>query len=278
MPNNSDARRNKREKKKNRRGESSPSPPQQVIETSVESFLSRSASDSGFQREDDEVTWESSAGEAALDDSLSSSRRETVKEAKKRARKEARERELQEESDLDLTDEESSKAKDPSPRETSLSPTQFLQSQAEGPLTGIGSMRRRARESLSSRVAPTQVLEAEGKGASLDVSRGEVASTGASGAILIQRDVQGSSSFSLPSPSLNLPPTERAPVLHRSLAAELILAGTGTPPLIPPARHSEEPGTAISMIAHNDARRNNPNPSVQVPEAEATRVEAARLQ
>ncbi len=89
MPNNADARRNKREKKKkNRQGETSPSPPQQVTEESVESFLSRSASDSGFQGEDDEVTWESTAGGVALDNFLSSFHRETVKEAKKRARKE----------------------------------------------------------------------------------------------------------------------------------------------------------------------------------------------
>ena len=64
----------------------------------MESFLSRSASDSGFQGEDDEVTWDSAAGEAAWDNSLSSFRREkTVKEAKKRARKEALRRELDEE-------------------------------------------------------------------------------------------------------------------------------------------------------------------------------------
>jgi hypothetical protein len=127
---------------------------------------------------------------------------------------------------------------------------------------------------------PVQVLEAKGKGASLDVPNDEVASasTVASGAISIQRDNQRSSSFSLPSPLFNLPPTERAQVLHRSLAAELILAGTGTSPLIPPARHPQEPGTAITMIAHNAARRNNPNPSVQVPEAGSARVEAVRLQ
>ncbi len=87
MPNNSDARRNRREKRKKGRGETSQSPPQQVTEQSVESFLSRSASDSGFQGEDDEVTWESTAGEAALDNSLSSFRIETVQEAKKRVRK-----------------------------------------------------------------------------------------------------------------------------------------------------------------------------------------------
>jgi hypothetical protein len=32
------------------------------------------------------------------------------------------------------------------------------------------------------------------------------------------------------------------------------------------------------MIARNDARRNNPNPSLQVPGAAATRGDAARLQ
>ena len=76
----------------------------------MESFLSRSASDSGFQGEDDEVTWESAAGEAALDNSLFL-RRETVNEAKKRARKEAREKEFEDESDIELTDEEGSKTK-----------------------------------------------------------------------------------------------------------------------------------------------------------------------
>ena len=89
----------------------------------MESFLSRSASDSGFQGDDDEVTWESAAGEAAWDNSLSSFCRVTVKEAKKRARKEALAKELEDESDVDLTDEEGSKAKDPNPRKISLSPT-----------------------------------------------------------------------------------------------------------------------------------------------------------
>jgi hypothetical protein len=161
MPSNSDARRNKREKKKNRRGQTSPSPPQQVTEESVESFLSRSATDSGFQGEDDEVTWESAAEEVALDNSLSSFRRETVKEAKKRARKEAREKELNEESDIsDGGDDQQMKAL--ASRKTSLSPTQFLESRALGPLTGTGSMQRRAMESLSSRAAPIQVSGAKG--------------------------------------------------------------------------------------------------------------------
>jgi hypothetical protein len=244
----------------------------------VESFLSRSASDSGFQGEDDEVTWESGAGEAAWNNSLSSSRRETVKEAKRRARKEALAKELQDESDVELSDEEGSKAKDPNPRKSSLSPTQFLQSKAKRPLNRSMTKRPEAIGNSLVSASPVQVLEAKGKGASSDVLIEEVAGTVASGAISIQRDNQGSSSFSPPSLSFNLPPAERAQVLHRSLAEELILAGTGTSPLIPPARHSEEPSTAISMITRNAARRNNPNPSVQVPEAGAARVEAARLQ
>ncbi len=68
----------------------------------MESFLSRSAADSGFQGDDDEVTWESAAGEAVLDNSLSSFHRvtssaepmETRKERRARERKEAREKEL----------------------------------------------------------------------------------------------------------------------------------------------------------------------------------------
>ncbi len=225
----------------------------------MESFPSRSASDLGLQEENDEVAWESVVGQAAMDDSLSSLSRPpsslepklTRKEERRRARKEALKKELDEVSDISLSDDDR-QGTEPASRKTSLSPTQFLRSKAEGPLTGIGSMRRRTKESFSSRVAPIQVLEAKGIGASLDVPSDEEASTVASGASLIQRDDQGSSSFSLPSPSFNPPPAERAPVLHRSLAAELILAGTGTPSLIPPARHSEEPGTAISMIAHNE--------------------------
>ncbi len=191
----------------------------------MESFLSRSASDSGFQGEDDEVTWESTAGVAALDDSLSSLHRETVKEAKKRARKEALEKELEDESDIDLTDEEGSKSKDPNPRKTSLSPNQFLQSRATRPLNR--NMARQSEEKGNSLVfaTPVQVLEAKGKGSSSDVPNEEIASTVASGAILIQRDNQGSSSVSFP--------TEHAQALQRNLAAESAQAGSGRSPLIP---------------------------------------------
>ncbi len=72
--------------------------------------------------------------------------------------------------------------------------------------------------------------------------------------------------------------TEHAQALQRNLAAEPILAGTGTSPLVSPTRHSQEPGTAITMIANNAARRNNPNPSAQVPEAGKARVEAQAQQ
>ncbi len=101
----------------------------------MESFLSRSASDSGFQGEDDEVTWESASGEAAWNNSLSSSRpKETVNEAKKRRRKEKLAKELEDEADISLSDSDrqetepaSLREKEPASRKTSLSPTQFLQ-------------------------------------------------------------------------------------------------------------------------------------------------------
>jgi hypothetical protein len=161
MPNNSDARRSKREKKKKGRGESSPSPPQQVIETSVESFLSRSATDSGLQGENDEATWDSEAGEAVWDSSLPSFRSETVQEAKKRMRKEALANELNAEADIS-DGEDGRQMKAPTSRKTSLSPTQFLESKAQGPLTGTGGMQRRTMERLSPRAAPIQDSEAKG--------------------------------------------------------------------------------------------------------------------
>ncbi len=74
----------------------------------MESFLSRSATDSGFQEDDEDVTWESAAGQAALDDSLSPFTRPpstlTRKEERKRMRKLALDKELEDESDIDLTD------------------------------------------------------------------------------------------------------------------------------------------------------------------------------
>jgi hypothetical protein len=238
MPNNADARRNRREKKKNRQGETIPSPPRQVVAESVESFISRSASDSGFQGEDDEVTWESSAGEAALDNSLYFFHRETLKEAKRRARKEALEKELEDESDIDLTDEEGSKSKDPSPRKTSLSPTQYLQSRALRPLNKNMARQLEAKGNSLVFATPVQVLEAKGMGASLDVPNEEVAGIVATGATSIQRDNQGFSSVLSPSPTFNMPPTEHAQALQRNLAAELTQAGSGRSPLIPPTRHS----------------------------------------
>ena len=85
--------------------------------------------------------------------------------------------------------------------------------------------------------SPVQVLEAKGKGASVDVPVEAVACVIASGANSIQRDKQGhpqgSSSVSPPSPSFNLPPAERAQVLRRSLAADLIQAGSGRSLLTP---------------------------------------------
>jgi hypothetical protein len=70
MPNNSSARRGKNEKK-NRRREPTPLE-KQVPAEGVESFLSRPSADSGLQGDDDQFSWESAAGEAALGNSLSS--------------------------------------------------------------------------------------------------------------------------------------------------------------------------------------------------------------
>jgi hypothetical protein len=286
MPNNSSARREK-EKKRNKKRECTPLE-KQVPAESVESFLSRSSADSGFQEDDDVYTWGSAAGEATLDSSLSSFSRLSSSAEPKRTRQEERARkrredlakELEEESDIELSDEDL-EVKDSGSRKLSLSPTQFLESKVLGALRGSSAMQQRAMERLSALTAPIQALGAKGKEASVfDVPVEAVASVIASGANSIQRDdqghPQGSSSVSPPSPSFNLPPTERAQVLHRSLAAELIQAGSGTSPLIPPVRHSQEPGTAISMSAPIVARRNNLNPSVQVP-ADHHTVDELRL-
>jgi hypothetical protein len=66
-------------------------------------------------------------------------------------------------------------------------------------------------------------------------------------------------------------------VFRRSLAADLIQAGSGRSLLTPPARHSQEPGTAISMSAPTVTRRNNRNSSLQVQDDNRT-VEELRLQ
>jgi hypothetical protein len=273
MPNNSGVRRDKKEKKRNMQRDSE----KQIPAESVESFLPRSSADSGFQGSDDEVVWETAAGEAALDNSLSSLSRpsssakpkETRKEERARKRKEALEKELNEESDISLSDDDL-QGKESASRNISLSPTQFLQSRATRPLNRSMAKQQETMENPLARALPVQVLEKKGKEAPVDVPVEAVACVIASGANLIQRDnqghPQGSSSVSPSSPSFNLPPTERAQLLHRSLAAELIQAGSGRSLLTPPARHSQEPGTAISMITPNVARRNNINPSVQVPE------------
>jgi hypothetical protein len=224
----------------------------------VESFLSRSSTDSGLQGENDEVSWESAAGEAVWDDSLSSFRSETVPEAKKRMRKEALAKELNAEADI-RDGEDVRQMKAPTSRKTSLSPTQFLESKAQGPLAGTGGMQRRAMERLSSRAAPIQGSEAKGMDSVIVEA---IAIEVSSGGNKTQKDnqgiPQGSPSVSFPSPTFNMPSTEHAQALQRNLVAELILAGTGTSPLIPPARHSQVPGTAITMIANNAARRNKP--------------------
>jgi hypothetical protein len=131
MPNNSKARRDKNEKKSRRR--ESPPLDKKVPSKSVESFLSRSSADSGFQEDDDSFTWESAAGEAALDNSLysfyressSAAPKETRKEARRRKRREDLKKELKDESDVTLSDNGSNK-EDSAQRKISLSPTQFL--------------------------------------------------------------------------------------------------------------------------------------------------------
>ncbi len=225
----------------------------------MESFLSRSATDSGFQEDDENVTWESVAGQAAMDNSLSSFHRESSSAAPKETRKEARRRkrsedlqkELDEESDITLSEDGSDK-EDTAQWKLSLSPTQFLQSRATGPLNRSRAMRQEAMENPPVFASPVQVLVAKEKGVSVDVPVEAVACMIASGANSIQRDKQGhpQGSSSVSPPSFNLPLAERAQVLRSSLAADLIQAGSGRSPLIPPARHSQEPGTAIPMSAH----------------------------
>jgi hypothetical protein len=159
MPNNSKARRDKNEKKSRRR--ESPPLDKQVPSESVESFLSHSSTNSGFQGDDDEFTWESVVEEAALDNSLSSSCRlpssaapkETKKEERRRKRKEDLEKELAEESDITLSDDSSDK-EDSAQRKISLSPTQFLESKATRLLSGSRAMQQRAMEKLSALNAP----------------------------------------------------------------------------------------------------------------------------
>jgi hypothetical protein len=209
MPNNSDARRDKREKKKNRNRQPPPIE-EQVPAESVESFLSRSSADSGLQGDDDNFSWESVGGQAALDNSLSSLARSSSVSETKQARKERRKRErsvlleqeLEDESDITLSDESVDK-EDSGSRKLSLSPTQFLQSRATGTLNRSRAMRQEAMENPSALASPVQVLEVKGKEASFDVPVEAVASVIASGAKSIQRDNQGRTStrilFRLPS-------------------------------------------------------------------------------
>ncbi len=184
---------------------------------------------------------------------------------------------MDDESDIALTDEEDPEARDSRPRKLSLSPTQYLQSRAKKPLSRSQAMLQEAMENPPVFASPFQVLEAKGKGASADVLVEAVACVSASGANSIQRDnqghPQGSSSVSLSSPSYNLPPAELAQELRRSLAAGLIQSGSGRSLSTPPAKHSQEPGTAIPISAPTLTRRNNPNSSLQVQDDNRTEEE-----
>ncbi len=229
------------------------------------------------------------AGEAALDNSLSSFSRSsssaepkgTRKEERARKRREGLAKELDEESDINLSDEDL-EVKDSGSRKLSLSPTQFLESKALGALRGSSAMQQRAMERLSALTAPIQVSEAKGKEAAVVVPVEAVACEVASGVNTTQLDnqglPQGSPSVSFSSPTFNMPPTEHAQALHRNLAAELIHAGSGRSPLLPSRiRFPQEPGTAVSMTPLTVARRNNPNSSLQV-QADIRTVEELRLQ
>jgi hypothetical protein len=199
--------------------------------------------------------------------SLSSSRlpssaapKETRKEERRRKRKKDLDKELDEESDITLSDDSIDKD-DSRSRKLSLSPTQFFDSKVTGALNRSSSKQQEA---------------------SVDVPVEAVACVSASGVNSIQRDnqghPQGSSFVSPPSPSYNLPPTENAQALNRSLAAELIQAGSGRSPFLPSKiKYPQEPGTAVSMIAPTSARRNNLNSSPQVQVDQRT-VEELRLQ
>ena len=92
--------------------------------------------------------------------SSSAEPRETRKEERARKRKEALEKELEDESDLTLSDDSCDK-EDSAQRKLSLSPTQFLESKATGPLSGSRAMQQRAMERLSAPNAPIQVIEAK---------------------------------------------------------------------------------------------------------------------
>jgi hypothetical protein len=148
------------------------------------------------------------------------------------------EKELENEPDIDLSDEEDSKAKDHSPRKLSLSPTQFLQSRATGPLRRSWAMGQEPIGNPLVFASPVQVSEANGREASVVEA---VACEVASGVITTQlQDTQGipqgSPSVSFPSPSYNLPPAERTQAPRRSLTADQIQAGSGRSPLIPPSK------------------------------------------
>jgi hypothetical protein len=167
MPNNASARRDKSEKRDRRR--EPPPLSKQVPAEGVESFLSRSSADSDFQDDDEKVTWDSAAGEAALDNSLSSFSRssssaepkETRKEERSRKRREALAKELdEEEADLTLSDDSSDK-KDSESRKLSLSPTKFLDSFATGALERSKPKQRGSMERPSALSTPTQALRAK---------------------------------------------------------------------------------------------------------------------
>ncbi len=238
----------------------------------VESFLSRSSADSGFQEHDDQYTWDSVEGEAASDSLSSFSRLSSSAEPKesrserRNRRKELLEKQLEDESEITLSD---GSEKVSGSRKLFLSPTQFLGSLTTGVLGGSKPRQQGSMERPSALSTPTGALRAKGKEAFIDVPVEAVACVVTSGVDTIQLGnqghPQGSSSASPPLPSFNImPPTEHAQALHRNLAAELIHAGAGRSSLLPQRiRFSQEPGTAVSMNDPFAIRRNNLNFSLQ---------------
>jgi hypothetical protein len=178
MPNNSNARRNKNGKRKKRRD---PSPlVKQVSAESVDYFLSLSSAEAGRQEEDEQWTWESVAGEAALYGSLSSFSRlsssaepKEILSERRRREKELLEKELDDEFDISLSDDSSDK-EDPKSGNRSLSPSQFLEGfkNQERRQPNTLELRRpqqhEAKERLPALSTPVQVLEAKGMEASGD--------------------------------------------------------------------------------------------------------------
>jgi hypothetical protein len=135
-------------------------------------------------------------------------------------RKEALQKELDEESDIHLIDEEGAEATDTNPRKSSLSPlpppSQFLQSKATKPLNRSATKQPEAMGNSLVFATPAQDSEGNRKEASADVPIEAVTSMIVSGAISVQRDSQG---LLLGSSSRSIPPPCVQPTTYRMCAS-----------------------------------------------------------